>query len=562
MATSVSLPPGFKLDEAPGLPPGFTLDAAANGRERPPVDAKVDSRAAPTYSALIPNAGNKALAGTADLLLNAPTNLWNLGKAGYGAAATALGRPDLAPEMTQTPDLARRGMTALGMIRPEAEPVGAAQRLVDAGVQGATGMLMNPSSGVRQAAALATTGAGAGVAAQGTKEVTGSDTAAQAVGVLAPLGINMAANQARTIAAQQAAAQSRNAPKDTALRAGIQAGYQVPPSMVRPTLGNRIVESVAGKAATQQAASVNNQEVTNALTRRAVGLPADAPLTPEAMQAIRRNAYQTGYAPLTNAGPLSTGRLYRQDLDDIVANYEGAARSFPGAVRGEVRAMVDGLRVRRLDSGDGIRMAQILRDDAGKAFASGDAALGRANRAAADAIEAQIERGAQVPPQVMDNFRDARRLMARTHTVEEAIPVGSGDVSARKLAAALQKGAPLDGELRTVAEFANNYPKAVQPPQMVGSPGVSKLGVVGSAAAGGAGALFGGPVGAGIAAGASLAAPRVAEAMLLRSGKQKSLVPQYGTSPIDRMLFAPIPQLSTGAVIPPALLAEELRKGR
>lgn len=538
-------------------------DPAPEGMpEAPQGTAGVDSRVAPTYGALLPNAANKAIAGTADLLMNAPTNVWNLAKAGFGTAATAAGRPDLAPEMTPTPDYARRAGTAMGMIRPEAEPVGPVQRIVDAGVQGATGMAMNPSSSVRQLASLAGVGGASGMAAQGTKEATGSDVAALSVGVLSPLAINAAANQARTLAAQQAAAQSRNAPKDNALAAGIQAGYQVPPSMVRPTLGNRIVESVAGKAATQQAASVNNQEITNALTRRAVGLPADAPLTPEAMQAIRRNAYQTGYEPLTNAGPLSTGRLYRQELDGIVANYEGAARSFPGAVRGDVREMVDGLRVRRLDSGDGIRMAQILRDNAGRAFASGDTALGRANRAAADAVEAQIERGARVQPQVMDNFREARRLMARTHTVEEAIPVGSGDVSARKLAAALQKGAPLTGELRTVAEFANNYPKAVQPPQMVGSPGVSKLGVVGSAAAGGAGALFGGPVGAGIAAGASLAAPRVAEAMLLRRGKQQSLIPQYGTSPIDRLLFAPIPQLSTGAMLPPALLAEELRRGR
>lgn len=539
----------------------------AQGAQAPASAASVDSRPAPTYGALIPNAGNKGIAGVADMVLNAPTNLWNLAKAGYGSAATALGRPDLAPELTQNPDLVRRGMTALGMIRPEAEPVGPAQRMVDTGVQGGVGMLMNPASSVRQAASLGATGFGSGLAAQGTKEATGSDVAAQAVGVLAPLGINAAANQARANVAKVQSAKARNAPRDEALRAGIEAGLQVPPGQAKPG-AYRITESIAGKQAIQQAVSTNNTEKINALARRSIGLPDDVPLTPEATQRVRRDAYSTGYTPLEQAGPISTGRLYRQELDGIVSKYEGAAKDFPKAVRSDVRDMVDALRVRTFDAGNGLKMVQTLRDDAGRAFATGDKALGKAKIAAATAIENQIERGAMVPPETMQAFRDARQLMAKTHTVEEAIKAGTGNVDARVFGRELQKGTPLTGEQRVIGAFANNFPKAVQPPSMVGSPGVSNVRQFGHIMQGGVGASLGallaGPAGAavggGIGTGASIAAPSLAQRRLLSQSLQRSLVPKYGASPVDSLLFAPIPQLSAGTVIPPALIAEELRR--
>ncbi len=65
------------------------------------------------------NAVNKGMANTIDMLLNAPQNVANLARAGFGTAAIAAGRPDLAPEIRPTPDLARRAFTALGGIRPE-----------------------------------------------------------------------------------------------------------------------------------------------------------------------------------------------------------------------------------------------------------------------------------------------------------------------------------------------------------------------------------------------------------------------------------------------------------
>jgi hypothetical protein len=118
-------------------------------------------------------------------------------------------------------------------------------------------------------------------------------------------------------AAQRAAEARANAPRADTLRAGVEAGLRVPPSSVNPSLKNRLIESLSGKISTAQLASSANQQVGNKLARATVGLPDDVPLTSEAMQAIRRQAYQAGYVPVARAGKIPTDASYGKALDDI-----------------------------------------------------------------------------------------------------------------------------------------------------------------------------------------------------------------------------------------------------
>lgn len=57
---------------------------------------------------------------------------------------------------------------------------------------------------------------------------------------------------------------------------------------------------------------------------------------------------------------------------------------------------------------------------------------------------------------------------AKMKTIEETINVGSGSVDAIKLGAKLQIGAPLTGELKTIAQEAKQFPKSMK----VGVPSV------------------------------------------------------------------------------------------
>jgi hypothetical protein len=535
--------------------------------------------AATGYGAVGINAPNKAISGTIDAVLNAPTNLWNLVKAGSGVlnrtkaqlglAPKEMGAAENLPSVTEAPNFARRAFEGMGLIRQEAQPQTTGQRIFDAGVQGAVGGMMNPSGSIPQTVAAGGAGFLGNAAGAATKEATGSDALAQSVSILAPVAVNATANAARSKIADLQAQQSRNAPRDQALAAGIDAGYKVPPSTVKPTLANKTIESIGGKAATQQDASVNNVEVTDRLARRSIGLPEDAPLTEDATRAVRRQAYQAGYAPIEQAGPISTGRLYRQELDGIVSRYQGAANSF-GGVRNDVADMVDGLRRRTFDAGDGIKMSAILRENASQAFRAGDTGLANAQRAAATAIENQIERGLS-DPAALDRFRQARQLMARAHTVEDAITTGTGHVNANKIKAELQDGAPLTGELRVIGEFANNFPKAVQTPQVVGSPGVSKVAALASALMGGGGAAALGPVG-GAAAAVPFVAPPLARSYLLSAGKQAGRTVPFTDMRLTNGLradytpnlltrgAAQLPDITTGGLFAPLQFAEELKR--
>lgn len=487
--------------------------------------------------------------------------------------------------------------------------------------------------------------------------------------------------------AELEAQKAQNAPLNQTLRDAIDAGFVVPPSSVNPSFMNTTLEGVAGKISTAQTASNRNAEVIDSLARRSVGLGENEPLTSEAMKAVRARAYQSGYEPVTNFGPVPTDAAYHKALDEIAAKYTGAAQDFPGAASSAVpdfingtkqgkingqfvddsgalmpkdaipsppklrsllqeikqrggisvnevgdlnvhalnkdhpgllrkqgndgdalveimhqqgwinsadlkfadenltggaqelardmlrtainrervvhprdqaaafeydNAMKDaaqygarkatqadipttgGLRIPRFDAANGIKMTQILRDEAQAAFRSGDSALGKAKREAAKAIEDQIERaiasnggaGAEAAD-LLNNFREARKLMAKSHTVEDAIIEGGGSINARKLASRVQAGKPLEGDLLTIGKFANNFPRATQPAQQVAGPGVSKLNSVAGAVMGGGGALAAGP--AGLAAGVlpMVIPPAVRNILLSRASQENQLKRLY-----------------------------------
>jgi len=520
----------------------------------------------PRNTAVAENAANKAISGTIDTVLNAPTNVYNLGKAAVGTVARALGgSADMMPELTPTPDYARKLFEKASFVRPDFEPQTKGQRILDMGIQGGTSALMSPSSSVSQSLASALTGALSGGASQGTTELTGNKELGALVAALTPLAVNKGISAAQNKIEDISLKNKQNAPKIEAFEKGRAEGLVAPPGMVQPTATNKVIESIGGKSATQQGASIHNQQVMDDLSRRALNVPPETPLTTEVTRQVRKQAFDAGYAPIQEAGIISTGKTYRQSLDKIVDKYQGAERSFSGAVPDDVKNLVDGLRRRSFDAGDGIKMTEVLRENASKAFASGDTALAGANRSAAKAIEDQIELGLSNKPEaakLVENFRAARKQMAIAHTVEDAIKEGTGSVDAKKYAAALQDGQPLSGELKIAAQFAHNFPKAVQNAQAVGSPGVSKVAALSSVLLGGGGGVAAGPVGSMVGAALPYVAPPAARSFLLSNTYQNKITPKIDPSLISRGL-ANLQQTEIPASLMPLLrYSEELRKQR
>lgn len=344
------------------------------------------------------------------------------------------------------------------------------------------------------------------------------------------------------------AKQQQNLPRDTALAAGQAEGYVVPPGSVDPVSGRFVLaERIAGKTMLEQMMSAKNQETTNKLARRAVGLPEDAPLTSEALQKIRADEFSKGYAPIKQVGNIGVDNNYINDLVNIEQKFQGAAGSFPAAVPDTVSKLVNAHLVQKFDAGDAVQAVQRLRNSASASFRKNEPEIGHAQLAVADALENQIERGiaasgASNATQMLDDFRAARQKMAISHTIEDALREGTGNVSAQKFASRLQSGKYLSGDLKTAAEFANVFPRVTQMPQQFGTPSSgAMLGTTGAVGAA-LGALSGGAPGAAIGAQAGAIAPNMIAATMRRylmSGRgQRAAQPRY--DPLAERLISDI----------------------
>lgn len=139
-----------------------------------------------SMGSVIVNAADKAIAGVPDTFLNAPNRLLNLGKAAVGTVATAAGRPDLAPDLTPDPDLARRAFESVGAINPKIVPQGGAQQAADVLTQGAVSGAMTGGASLPQVATGAAMGAISSGAAAGTEALTGNRSLGIAAGIAAP----------------------------------------------------------------------------------------------------------------------------------------------------------------------------------------------------------------------------------------------------------------------------------------------------------------------------------------------------------------------------------------
>lgn len=247
------------------------------------------------------------------------------------------------------------------------------------------------------------------------------------------------------------------------LKASQEAGYSVPPSTTNPTVKNKIIESFGGKIATAQDAAAKNQDVTNDLVKSTLGIPESAPLTAESLKALRTEA-APAYEAIKNSGTVVTDNAYSAAIQKIAEKYQGASKSFPGIENDQITKLVDSLNQPSFEADSAIDATKVLREKADSAFRQGDSGLGRAYKAASSAIEDMIQRNLEKTNQteLLQKFKEARQLIAKSYSVEKAFNPATGNVSAVKLAQQLSKNAPLSGGILKAAQFGQAFPKAAQ----------------------------------------------------------------------------------------------------
>jgi hypothetical protein len=264
---------------------------------------------------------------------------------------------------------------------------------------------------------------------------------------------------------------------------GQREGYVVPPATIQPNIRNIALESIGGKQATEQTARATNQQVTNRLANRTLGLPETREITRDTLEQVRDEAGQV-YDMVKSAGRIATDDDYKASLQGIRASIEKIREDFPKAnvaASKEIKDLVDSLDVPEFDTNSGMEYLKQLRNEAADNLASLDEptrkALGRAQREAAEALEEMIFRQLKKAGQgnLAQQFDNARRQIAKSYTVQAALDEGSGSVDAMKLSQILNKGKPLSPELELAARMGSSFPRAMIRPERTGSVGSNAL---------------------------------------------------------------------------------------
>lgn len=294
------------------------------------------------------------------------------------------------------------------------------------------------------------------------------------------------------------------------VKSATDAGYVLPPRMISEDVGpvTSGLEAWSGKVKTAQAASEKNQEVTNNLAKQAIGIPADEDITAAKIKQIRSSAGQVKQHIEQTVPDIHTDPQFAQDVVNLSGIRSSVAQNFPNIAKNQsIEDLVSDLsNAKAIPTKDAFDVVQRLRQNANanfNAFQDADKlALGQAQRQAANHIEDLIERNLLRNGYTgIQDFKDARQLLAKTYDVEGATNLATGNVSAQKIAALQNKGRPLTGELKTIADVHSAFPKAMQPLDRMGATeGLSTLdmGAAALSAAHGnygvAGALLGKPL--------------------------------------------------------------------
>jgi len=256
-----------------------------------------------------------------------------------------------------------------------------------------------------------------------------------------------------------------NPTQSATLKEGQAAGYTVPPSMVNPSGLNNVIESLAGKDAVKQAASARNQKVTNALTAKALGLPADEPITPSALEGVRTQAGKVydQVAALSPNAKWALGEL-KQARHDANVQYNFYNRS------GNPEALTKAQQASQMAD----VLDQEIQNEAAKAGRS----------------------------QLVNALTEARTKIAKSYDVERALSEADSNVSAPTLGRSFDKkgGKAVTGELATIGKVAEAFKPVMREGASVPVAGVSGTDALASAMLGGIGLGTSGPLGAGAAA--------------------------------------------------------------
>jgi len=359
---------------------------------------------------------------------------------------------------------------------------------------------------------------GAGFGSQIAQEA-GGGMWSQLLGSLIGGGVGTMA--VKPVATTPSTQQLQNINKDTLLQKAQKEGYIALPSDVGAGKGAKALETISGKFKSEELASAKNQNVSNNLTRKYLGLPEQAPLNVDTLDSIR-SSMSPAYEAVKQTGIINLGE--KNPLSKLVEGVQ-FTKGGKNALMGEVKPNY------AIDAADAVEQIKQLRATGDAYYKSGTniqkpdpahLALGKQYIAEANKLENILENHvSQIgQPELIQNLKNARKEIAKTYTVQNAL-IGENLIDYRKIGKMLDKK-PITGELELAAKFAKEFQRVNKP--VAYQPTAFTLPDVYGTAIGGALDLI-----TGVPLATAIPAARVGSRYLMESApyQQRYVKPQY-----------------------------------
>lgn len=416
------------------------------------------------YAGAAAAGGNEMIAGLLGIPADTVNNVLNLARAGYGTAKhMATGSFDV-PETVSKPILGSEwikektaelfGKMGGGDPFQAPDPTDPIQQDIKLGSGVLTAGMIAPSTGIKQT--LSNVGK---MAVPAAGAVTGKELFPDQP--LAPLAGMLLAPAA--VQGTKSVLGKMSAPTEPAFIKAHKLGYRVPPSLAKRSISQQAMEGTAGPVPTKQRASIFNQKNTNRLIKKDLGYPDDVPLSKEGLDLLRAEAGKV-YEKAKSIGVINTDLAYKKELSNIAQQNSAVSAEFPSMVRKDITDMVKAFNKKSVSSNALVDVVKQLRSDSSAGYRSADPgvlAVAKAKGKLANAMEGLMERQVQnIKPELLPELRAARQRIAKSYTVEKALK--GENVDAVALGRELDKGKPLSGLMRDVADFGRNFKGAAQ----------------------------------------------------------------------------------------------------
>jgi len=277
----------------------------------------------------------------------------------------------------------------------------------------------------------------------------------------------------------------KNASTDAAAARAREADFTLPPTQVSPGFPNSVLEWYAGKPQTAQVISAKNQPKLQDKVRgdfeALKGTPA-AELGKETYDFVRSEAGKA-YEAVKNTGESVVSNSFMDALDNMAAPLEKRAKYYPKDAPPPILAEIKSVNQSIINADAAVEKIKDLRNEANKAGSGErpDKALAGQYRDLAKILEDELERHLDqphLPPQLLSDFRDARKTIAKSYTAEKYTKP-SGEIDAAAMAREKKKGL-VEGGMFDVADFGANFPRSAQMPSRMGGGPSSAFEAIGS----------------------------------------------------------------------------------